>query len=160
MTQSQYATVAQLQTLAVTQAAASQFGEPSMVAALQAASSICDGFLTSQFTLPLQTDPIGWDMSLVWATCAIAAYLLYKQYGFAPQAPGDELIVRNYDDAMKWLKGVSDEVITPNYADSSGDPEGSDEAGPFVDSDLPVGFTTRGIARRGGIVDGGGFFDP
>jgi phage gp36-like protein len=90
--QSAYATIAQIQILSITQAQTTRFGVPAMTAAIQAASSICDSYIASQFQLPLITSPIGWDMSLVMATCAIAAYILNNQAGYNPGAPIDETI--------------------------------------------------------------------
>jgi len=148
MAQSQYATIAELQSLSITQAAAARFGSTAMTACLQAASSIADGYLASQFTLPLDTSPQGWDMSLTLQVCNIAAWLLYNQFGFSPSAPGDALVVGRYEAAIKWLEHCSEEKIFPQFIDSSGTPVGETEAGDYVDSDLPVGFTDRGWGRR------------
>lgn len=145
MAQSQYATNTELQQLAITAAAGARFGSTAMDAALQAASSIADSYLSSQFVLPLQTTPTqGWDMSLKLQVCNIAAYLLYCQFGFNPAAPGDQLIKERYDRAMSWLDGVGKKTITPVYTDSSGITPGADVAGDFIISDNPVGFTSRG----------------
>ena len=145
MAQSQYGTEAQLISLSITQAAATRFGNTAMDAALQAASSIADGYINSVFVLPLQTSPQGWDMSLTLHVCNIAAYLLYNQFGFNPNAPQDQLIVKRYNDALAWLQSISDEKLTPNWVDSSGSTPQSQAAGPFVISDPPVGFTNRGV---------------
>ena len=147
--QSMYATIAQLQTLSITQAQTTRFGVPAMTASLQAASSIADSYIASQFVLPLKANPIGGDMSLVMAVCAIAAYILNNQAGYNPGAPIDESIKARYDESLKWLELVRDKKIFPQWADSSGDPIGIDEGGDFVISDLPVGFTSRGASRRG-----------
>lgn len=145
MSQSVYATETQLISLSITQAAATRFGNTAMDAALQAASSIADGYINSVFVLPLQTSPQGWDMSLTLHVCNIAAYLLYNQFGFNPNAPQDQLIVKRYNDALAWLQSISDEKLTPNWVDSSGADPQSQAAGPFVISDPPVGFTNRGV---------------
>lgn len=114
-----------------------------MDAALQAASSIADSYINSVFILPL-TD---WDMSLRIHVCNIAAYLLYCQVGFNPAAPADKLIEMRYQKALEWLQSISDEKVTPNWTDSSGADPQSQAAGPFVISDPPVGFTTRGLTN-------------
>jgi len=144
MAQSLYAQVADLTVLSITTADGSRFGDDAMLASLQAASSICDSYLVSQFTLPLQVDPQGWDMSLILNVCNIAAYLLFNQFGFAPTAPGDDLIVKRYNDAIEWLKQIRDKQIFPNFLDSSTN-TGTDEAGAFIVSDPAVGFTSRGV---------------
>lgn len=148
MTQSQYATTAQMQLLGITPAAYTRFETASpgcVTAAIQAASSIADTYLPSQFTLPLQTSPSnGWDMSLTMNVCWIAAYLLYNSFGFAPMAPGDEMVAKRYETALEWLGQIRDKKIFPQYLDSSPN-TGVDEAGNWVISDPPVGFTQRGI---------------
>jgi phage gp36-like protein len=146
MAQSQYATLAELQSIAITAASAGRYGEPAMTAALQSASGVADSYLASQFTLPLQVSPQGWDMSLTIAVANIAAYTLACQFGFNPAAPGDKLIEERYQRAIDWLKTISTEEIFPQWVDASGGtPEATAEGGPFVISDPPVGFTDRGL---------------
>lgn len=119
-----------------------------MTAALKRASSIADTYLASQFTLPLIVSPQGWDMALTGAVCDIAAFLLYAQWGGGNvSAPEDHRKQLAYDAAVRWLAEIRDQETFPLYTDSSGDPTGSDEAGPFIVSDLPVGFTTRGLCQ-------------
>jgi phage gp36-like protein len=145
--QSQYATTTQVQQLAITPAAYTRFENASpgcTTAALQAASSLLDSFLAGQFVLPLQTTPTqGWDMSLVLATCAVAAKLLYDQFGYNPSSPVDALIQRRYEEQLSWATKIRDKEIQPQWIDSSGISSG-DQAGDFVTSDAPVGFTGRG----------------
>lgn len=143
--QSQYATKTDITTLAITAASAVRFGESAIEAQLRAASSVADSYLASQFTLPLQTAPQGWDMSLTRAVCDIAAYFLYCQFGFNPNAPQDALIKARYDMAIEWLTQIKNKQIFPQWVDSGSAPVGSDEGGPFVISSPPVGFGDRGI---------------
>lgn len=168
MSQSQYATTPQLQLLAITPAVFARFEAASpgcSTAALQAASSICDSYLVSQFTLPLAISPQGWDMSLTMNTCWIAAWLLYNQFGYNPAAPVDDLIVKRYEAAIDWLKQIRDKQIFPVWVDSSAN-TGTDEAGTFFVSDPPIGFTPRGIGQPdtgeyqypAGFVPNGGWF--
>lgn len=158
MAQSQYATTSDLQTLAITAAAGTRFGDTAMTAALQAASSIADSYIASQFTLPLITSPQGWDMSLTLAVCNIAAKLLYAQFGFNPGAPGDQLVEKRYQDALDWLAQIRDKLIFPAWTDSSVN-TGVDEAGDWVISDTPVGFTSRGVTDSVDVDDAGDFWD-
>ena len=159
--QSQYAQISDLTTLSITSAAGVRFGNAAMTAALQAASSICDSYLSSQFTLPLVTSPQGWDMSLTLTTTNIAAWLLYNQFGFAPQAPGDDLVVKRYESALDWLAQVRDKKIFPVFADSA-NAGGVIEQGAFIISDPPVGFTGRGVIdpATGTWIGGDVNFDP
>lgn len=83
-------------------------------------------------------------MALTMHVCAIAAWMLYNQFGFAPMAPGDDLVSKRYDRALEWLDGIGKKTITPIYLDSSGSAGDADRAGDFVISDQPVGFTNRG----------------
>lgn len=138
MPQSQYATIAQLSSIAITEAQATRFGDTAMTACLQSASGLADSYLRSQFTLPLQTTPIGWDYSLVIAVCNIAAYTLYCQVGFNPNSPADKLVEERYNRSIKWLEEIRDEKLFPNWIDAGS--TGSPEAGPFSISDPPVGF--------------------
>lgn len=164
MAQSQYATTAQIQQLAITPAAFARFEAASpgcVLAAIQSASSQADESLTSQFVLPLQTSPQGWDMGLTMRVCWIAAYQLYFEFGFNPNSPDWEIFTDRYNRALKWLDEIGKKTITPLYADSSGDgPSGSDAAGDFVVTDDPVGFTSRGTVDNSGgsVVDGSQFW--
>lgn len=148
MAQSQYATDAEMQKLAITPAAYTRFEAASpgcVTAALQAASSIADTSLSSQFMLPLQTSPVqGWDMGLKRVVCFIAAFDLYFNFGFNPSSPDWQVMTERKEWADKWLDGVAKKTTTPLYIDQRGDSAGADAAGDFVISDPPVGFTRRG----------------
>lgn len=145
MAQPQYADTSELQSLAITAAAATRFGSTAMTAQLQAASSIADSYLSSQFILPLQTSPQGWDMLLKLIVCKIAAANLYRQFGFmGAQAPADEAILEGEKWAMGQLDAIGKKTLTPNWVDSSGQAVDADHAGDFITSDEPVGFTERG----------------
>lgn len=144
MAQSVYCTDDQIQKIAITPAAYTRFETAStgcVTAACQAASSIADTYLLSQFTLPL-TD---WDMSLTMNVGWIAAWILYNSFGYAPMAPGDDMVAKRYESALEWLGQIRDKKIFPQYLDSSSN-TGVDEAGDFVISDPAVGFTSRGVA--------------
>ncbi len=155
MAQSQYAEVDDIVLLSLTLAAKNRFGTSATEAALQAASSVADSYIVSQFTLPL-TD---WDMSLRLAVCNIAAYMLYTQFGAGnPGAPMDEMIKVRYNDALKWLAEVRDQKIFPQWTDSSGASPVTTAAGPYVISDEPVGFTSRGVSDE--VSDIWSFWDP
>lgn len=146
MAQSQYGQISDLQTLSITAAAGARFGNTAMTAALQAASSLADSYLVSQFTLPLAASPQGWDMSLTLHVCNVAAYLLYNQFGYNPGAPADAMVVTRYQSAIGWFEQVRDKKIFPQFVDSSGSSDGTPNEGAFIISDDPVGFTSRGIS--------------
>lgn len=132
-TQSQYASPEQLNALSITDARFDEFPIASITAHLQAASSMADQYLSSQFDLPLSE----WDMMLTKAVCDIAAKELFSQFGYNPNAPGDFNIQRRFDEAMKWLGQVARQEVHPQYLDSS---SSTPSAGPFVSSNSTVGF--------------------
>lgn len=141
--QSQYATVVELQTLAITPAAAARYGN-ACEDVLKAASSVIDSYIVSQFKLPLTS----WDMSLTLAACNIAAYLLACQFGFNPAAPGDQLVKLRYDQAISWLVEIREKKIFPQWEDSGLAPT-ENEAGLYVLTDRPVGFTPSSADATG-----------
>jgi phage gp36-like protein len=160
MVQPQYATAAQIQLLAITPAAYARFEAASpgcVTAALQAASSVADTSLSSQFILPLQTSPQGWDMALSRVVCFLAAFDLYFNFGFNPASPDWQVMTERKKWADEWLEGVGKKVVTPLYMDSSGMDPTADRAGDFVISDAAVGFTSRGVTDTT-WCDGGWFW--
>jgi phage gp36-like protein len=150
VTQSQYATTAQLTALSLTPQAGQRYGDAAMNAALQAASSRADTYLASQFTLPLTS----WDMQLTRVVCDMAAYDLARQYGLNPSAPDFKAIESLSAGSMGWLQQVRTQEITPQYEDSGGSPGNVEEGGPFV-----VTATTRGYSERGLTSTPGPFSD-
>jgi phage gp36-like protein len=160
MAQSQYATTSDLQNLAITPAAYGRFGATAATAALQAASGICDGYISSQFDLPLQVSPQGWDMSLTMYTTWIAAFLLYSQFGYSPMAPADEIIESRYKKAIEWLQQIKTQEITPPWVSDPSAVSRADAAGDWAITDDPVGFTSRGTVNNSSqpLDSSGAFF--
>lgn len=159
MAQSQYASPTDIQVSSLTPAAAARFGTAAINASLQAASSIADSYIVSQFDLPLQVfdssavppKDQGWDMSLTLGVCNIAAYLLYTQFGFNPGAPADQLIEERYKRAISWLEQIRDKLIFPQWIDANGTAEMTpDQSGDYVISDPIIGFTPRGATHIAG----------
>jgi hypothetical protein len=148
MAQSQYATDADIQKLAITPAAYQRFEAISpgcVTAALQSASSKADDYLSSQFILPLTIVPQGWDMGLTRDGVLARGIQPLLQDRIQPQfsrLAGDDGAPKR--EAMEWLDGIGKKTISPNYSDSSSLSTDSDRAGDFVISDPPVGFTSRG----------------
>lgn len=150
MAQSTYATATEIQANSITPAVAQRFGLTAIESAINAASSIADSYIVAQFTLPLKTSPQGWDASLTLAVCNIATYLLFCQFGFNPNAAADKFIEDRYNRAISWLEQIRDEKIFPTWTDSGGAGPGTNaalESGPYVISDQPVGFTSRGLTN-------------
>lgn len=108
--------------------------------ALNNASRLMDGYFRSRFTLPLVQ--VGADVRM---KCSfIAAYLLLVGRGFNPEKGSDAVIVKNYDDALKWLAGVRDEQLTPDVTDSS---PAAVEGEPSFRARM-VSSSSRGWSRR------------
>lgn len=138
MNQSQYATVDELIAFSLNPETANNFsgddGYNIMTTALTAASSEADSYLRSQQILPL-TD---WDAKLKQVVCDIAAYRLFTNYGYNPDAVQNDNIMNRYRQAISWLELVSKQLIIVEYPDSSAT---TPNAGPWVrNSKSKVGF--------------------
>lgn len=140
MAQVQYASIAELISLSLTEGSAQRFNDAAMTSALQYASSMADDYFRSTYILPL----VSWDMSLKKVVCDIAAKSLFDSFGFAPDAPQDRVITKRYEEALEWLDKVSKKLIWPSFMGSS------NESTPFVISNTPVGFATynNGTIKR------------
>ncbi len=79
------------------------------VATIQSASGTVDSYLAGRFKLPLTE----WGIDIVEATCAIAAYRLVRKYGSNVNSTDGANFRQAYDDAIAWLKHVSDGKATP-----------------------------------------------
>lgn len=94
--------------------------------ALLSASGDAEDALNAQYSLPIST----WPDSLKIRCAQLAKYRFFGRAGFQPQGV-DELLVKDYDDALMWfrsvatrkivLSGVAEAVIAPVRA-SSGNP--------------------------------------
>src|SRR4051812_46267462 len=121
-TQSQYAEPSDLALYSLTPAQAGRFVAESQLAAVKAASALADAYIGGQFLLPLAL----WDLSLVVAVCNMAAYWLFNQYCYNPNAPADKQVLTRYQQSIDWLVEVRDKKVSPSWTDSSasGQPAG------------------------------------
>jgi phage gp36-like protein len=94
--------------------------------ALNAASTFADGYLRSQYTLPLIAP---YPADLVEAVCKIAAYNLLSVRGLNPELGADQNYRDRYKDALAWLTEVGMGHISPSILDSS---PGQNPIGPYV----------------------------
>lgn len=79
------------------------------VAAVEAASSVADGYL-GRFRLPLSS----WGDDLRQRVCEVAAYkLLSSQVGFNPELGHNQTVLVNHDAAVRWFEQVSFGHVTP-----------------------------------------------
>jgi phage gp36-like protein len=83
--------------------------------AIAAASDEMDGYLGSQYKLPLTA--WGQDVRLMCARLTI--YTLISSRGFNPNSPGDSQILDAHDMTERWLKRVADGNLALTVTDSS-----------------------------------------
>jgi len=105
----------------------------SIIPAINAASDLSNGYLSSQFNLPL----LKFGSDLTMNVCFIAAFFLQIKIGFNPNSPQDGLIKARYDLAIKWLESIANEVIHPTYEDTP-----TDSQNEFVLTTLSRGYNT------------------
>ena len=106
-------------------------------AELDSASTEIDGYLASQYLLPLLT----WGTDLTVHVCNIAAYRLMGRRGY--KAGGaDQGFKDRYDEAIRWATKIAQGTISPpTIKDST--PAGSGEGAPGVMTGL-AGSTVGG----------------
>lgn len=102
--------------------------------ALDAASSLLDGYIAGRKLLPLTA----WGDDLRRHVCAIAAYDLMVVRGYDPSAGADDALRRRYEDALDWAQRFSaGRVESPSMADST----------PTVTTDEQRSFMVAGTTR-------------
>lgn len=100
---------------------------------LERASRVADTYLRDRYKLPL-SDP--YDPSLVDCVCQIAAWRLMQRRGFNPNTPGDAVIRVGYEDAIAFLKRVSNGQAQLDVVQSAPNAEE-----PIVSSSIPRGYS-------------------
>ena len=112
------------------------------VQALSDASAEADGYLDSQYQLPL----VAWGFDLSTHVCEIAAYRLIMFRGFNPDSGHDQHFRMRYDDAIAWLTKVARGVVSPpGFVDSTGVSLAS--GGPSVITGAGSGAVSSGGVR-------------
>lgn len=141
-----YATTADLALYGLNAVALEGVPTATQTAALDAASSVLDGYFAGQATLPLVT----WGIDVKQRTCEIAAFTILVGRGYNPEAGADQTVKQRADDAIKWAEHVAAGNVSPQWTDSSA----SATAGNCPDV---ICSTSRGWSRRGTSSGGGGF---
>jgi len=109
-----YATVAKLMQVGVNADALTGIPEADLQAALDDASATADGYLAARYVLPLVA-PFPGDLQL--RICEIAAFLAVAARGLDPE--GAHKVIRlRYEDALRWLRDVSNNHVQPAVTDS------------------------------------------
>lgn len=112
----------------------SQVTSTVIAAKLDAATALADGYLRVQYSVPMTT-PSG-DLKI--RVAHIAAYMVLGELGFNPEVNPDQIVVKNYDDAIRWLEQVAaGRVVLTNTDDQT---PTVNEYGPDVSTDDPRGW--------------------
>ncbi len=109
-----YASPTDLAQYGLTPQALANFTLAQQQGALNGASATADGYLRSRYTLPLRS----WDLDLRRNVCMLAAYDLMVMVGFNPEGDDTNLRLRA-EDALRWLKQVSEGVVTIHVEESA-----------------------------------------
>jgi phage gp36-like protein len=104
-----YATPTDLASYAINPTAFAGISTASQQAQLDAASTVAEGYLSDQYHLPIVAP---YPIDLKMAVCSIAAFFLMTFRGYQPGG-ADEMIRMRYDDAIKWLSGIAQGMISP-----------------------------------------------
>ena len=112
----QYAQPSDLINVGLPSAALESVTAASINEALVNASSECDSYLASTYTLPFQTIT----PQLTQLATNIAAFTILATRGFDPSSPRDQVVRMRRDDAIKLLERVSARRATlPGVIDSA-----------------------------------------
>lgn len=104
--------------------------------ALAWASDEADSYLGKRLVLPL----ISWGNDLRRKVGDLAQFNLLSRRGFRPGSGNDAIAEKRYDDAVRWLRDVSNGIVVPaGVVDSS--PQ-LDEEGPLASSEPKTSFRT------------------
>lgn len=129
-----YATAADLAQAGLSATLTASIPGGDITAALNNASSWCDGYLRKAYTLPIA----GTTGDLTRATCMIAAWdILSAQVGFDPEAAANGVWRLRYEDAIRWLENVASGAIDAGLTDSTST---TDENAPAVVTSEPRGW--------------------
>ena len=132
-----YATRAELVTYGLPSAALTGISTDKQDAALEAASREADGYLNSVFMLPLTA----YGNDLKQHVCNMAAFMLMKGRGFAPESADADMLVMGRTQAIKWLEGVAAGKIKPYGITDSG-------SGGINTDDLPADSRTPFVVQQ------------
>ena len=117
-------------------------------AVIAAASDEMDGYLGSQYKLPL----VAWGQDVRLMCARLAVYILISARGFNPDNPGDSQILEAHDMAERWCKRVSDGSLALTVTDSSGQGIGAVSGGVKISSNRSRGYADDGIHCGGAFT--------
>lgn len=115
---SSYCTPAELASLGIRAEALRGITDPEKQTAIDSASSEMDGYFASRYVLPLTA----WGADVRRHCACMAVYTLLSTRGFNPDRPGDQVIIDRNQNALDWLKRISNGSVAPQVTDSSSAP--------------------------------------
>jgi phage gp36-like protein len=140
MSEPVYAQVSDFSAFGINENAIRGYDPTKVAKALAAASRDIDGYLDTQFTLPLLT----WGDDIKRCCCVLAAWDIVSGRGYNPEAGADKNIKDRYDDRLKWLDKVSKGTVIPRVTDSTpGGTIGRPGARPLMVSSSQRGWSSR-----------------
>jgi len=131
-----YATPGDVKSLSLPPEALSGFTDVQIDEALQKETAFADGYLKTQFSLPLAV----WGDDLRANTADRAGFRLMRRRGFNPNDDSDQILVKMQDDAVAWLKGVAGGHIHPSEISDSTPSVSDTQAVIEIFSDYPRGY--------------------
>lgn len=131
-----YASPEDLATLALSPRALEGVSEADQLLAIAAASSYADGYLRARYRMPL----VSWGQDLTLCVAQLAAYSVMNARGYDPSSPHDQLIVKQYDDAVAWLRDVAKGLVTPGGGPDGGGIVEAPNSGPSLPANQRVVF--------------------
>ena len=117
-------------------------------AVIAAVSDEMDGYLGSQYKLPL----LNWGQDVRLMCARLAIYALMAARGFNPDNPGDTQIQDAHGIAERWLKRVSDGSLALTVTDSSNQGPGFVTGGYQILSNQQRGYKSDGIHHGGAFT--------
>lgn len=124
-----YATIEDLEDLALPAAALSTLTTAQKEKALEAASRKADGYFRKNWGVPI----VNPNTELKEAVCSVAAWRLMRRRGFAPEAPDSNLRTA-FEDAIKWFEACEKNECRP-FDDADDATPSSGEGAPLIYSD-------------------------
>jgi phage gp36-like protein len=101
---SKYGTAAKFRAFALRDEAVAGYTDDQLDAFITSASAEADTYIASRY---LQDGPLAtWGPELEKAVFKIARLELLEQRGVDASNPADEMLVKSYDDAIRWLRDV------------------------------------------------------
>jgi|SRR5882724_2175745 len=140
MSEPVYAQVSDFSAFGINENAIRGYDATKVSKALAAASREIDGYLASQFTLPLRA----WGDDLKRCACIMATWDVVSGRGYNPEAGADKNIKDRYEGRIRWLEQVSKGTVIPRVTDSSpGSAIGRPGARPLMVSSSQRGWSNR-----------------